>query len=79
MITQLRKKAAQWRREEKEFALPLSGYVVIYRGKPFGWAANPDVTTYCPGVLAVPNNGAILIAKGGDDSNGAEVWEKFAT
>lgn len=52
------------------------GYVSFFNGQPEGWSADPDVTTYQPGVVVVNiQTGERRVAKGGNEYNGAQRWE----
>ena len=70
--------AEQYRAENSD--LPPGGFVLIYRGRADGWAADiTEVHRWVAGVMAVPqyHNSPMFMAAGGDYQHGATRWERM--
>ena len=67
--------ALKYRREEQQ----TGGVVLIWAGAVYGWKnALRDPQHERPGALAVDSDGAVWVATGGNDHNGAQSWEPVA-
>lgn len=70
--------AQAWRAENPSFAN--RGFVVIdvMSGQVSGWVFRLDrPAAVCPGVCACSVDGAIYEARGGNDYDGADTWERL--
>lgn len=79
LVDEARRIAAEYRLAEPECA---HGWWMWLPGEaqPCGWTARPKpiASHYAPGVLAVDENGKVLVATGGDDYHGAQEWKEIA-
>lgn len=70
----LRRKAAKWRAKNSGKD---HGQVLIFGGKVYGWKNElRDPQHERPGAIAVASDGAIHVANGGNDYDGAREWKQ---
>ena len=54
------------------------GIVIVYMGEVGGWMNElRDPQKWCPGCVAIDTEGNQWRATGGDDYNGAKIWEQI--
>jgi hypothetical protein len=67
----LRLLASLFRTDLASHVPPAGGYVMIYNGVPYAWSECPRPADQKPGAIAVPSEGPMLKAVGGNDQSGA--------
>lgn len=72
MIEEIRNIAAQWRQANQENP---GGVVLIWQGAVYGWKNElRDPQHEQPGAVAVDETGAVFVAEGGNEYDGAKCW-----
>ncbi|EAB3413510.1 antirestriction protein ArdR [Salmonella enterica] len=72
--------ATKWRNEQLSEMYWITGVVLIWEGRVYGWKDKlRDARHERPGAVAVDCHGNVFRAEGGNDYDGAAVWVVYSS